>query len=65
MAVGSTRRLLSGLLFGSLTLAGSALLSAPAQAIGAPSGLAPSGPVSTSTPTLSWHKVVGAAKYDV
>jgi len=65
VAVGSTRRLLSVLLFGSLTLAGSALLSAPAQAIGAPSGLAPSGPVSSSTPTLSWHKVVGAAKYDV
>ncbi len=46
-------------------LAGLLALAAPAQAIGKPAGLAPSGPVASSTPTLTWGRVPGAKSYEV
>lgn len=66
MAVGSRKRPVLGLWFTAMTLlVGTMALAAPAQALAAPSGLSPTGPVSSSTPTLSWAKVTGAASYEV
>jgi len=44
-----------------------ALLALPteANAVSSPGGLSPTGAISSSTPTLSWSRVSGAAKYEV
>ena len=55
-----------GLLVPALGLVASTIvLAAPAHAVAAPTGLTPTGPVSSSTPTLSWTKAVGATSYEV
>ena len=55
-----------GLLVPALGLVASTIvLAAPAQAVAAPTGLTPTGSVSSSTPTLSWTKAVGATSYEV
>ena len=41
------------------------MLAAPAHAVAAPTGLTPTGAVSSTTPTLSWTKAVGATSYEV
>ena len=55
-----------GLLVPALGLVASTIvLAAPAQAVAAPTGLTPTGAVSSTTPTLSWTKAVGATSYEV
>ena len=53
-------------LSGVLAVAVLALVPASAQArVAAPSGLAPAGPTSSSTPTFTWNRVAGATQYDL
>lgn len=40
-------------------------LTSPAAALDAPSSLSPGGPVATTTPTLEWNRVSGAARYEL
>jgi len=47
------------------SLAAAVTPTAAHAALAAPTSLAPSGPVSSSTPTLSWRRVVGASTYTV
>ena len=55
-----------GLLVPALGLVASTIvLAAPAQAVDAPTELTPTGSVSSTTPTLSWKKAVGATSYEV
>ena len=60
------KRRIIGLLVPALGLVASTIvLAAPAHAVAAPTGLTPTGSVSSSTPTLSWTKAVGATSYEV
>ena len=53
-------------LSGLLATAALALVPATAQArVPAPTGLSPSGPTSSSTPTFTWNRVTGATQYEL
>jgi len=66
VAVRFGKRPVLGLWLTAMTLlVGMVTFAAPAQAVAAPTGLSPTGPVSSSTPTLSWTKAAGAVSYEV